>query len=166
MRYVYPCDIVRDEEERKLTGRDAYNVSFPDVYGCNTGGWSWAEAVEMAIDALEVALARYIGKSQDIPQPSAPKHHQVMIPLPPLPAAKLALYRAMREQGVSNAELAKRLHVTEDAVRKMLDFTYRTRIRQIEVALLTLGRAVATEEFKLTSSSPVQPDLVEAGAVR
>jgi hypothetical protein len=35
MRYAFPCEIVRDEEER-----EAYVVTFPDVYGATTGGWS------------------------------------------------------------------------------------------------------------------------------
>ena len=38
MRYAYPCSIVRDEEEARATGREAYTVTFPDVYGANTGG--------------------------------------------------------------------------------------------------------------------------------
>ena len=33
MRYAYPCNIVRDREEESATGREAYNVTFPDVYG-------------------------------------------------------------------------------------------------------------------------------------
>ena len=41
MRYAYPCDIRRDEEEAAASGREAYVVRFPDVYGANTGGWSW-----------------------------------------------------------------------------------------------------------------------------
>ena len=167
MRYVYPCNILRDEEELRLTGREAYNVTFPDIYGCNTGGWSWREAVEMAIDVLEVALASYIDRGKDIPHPSEPERGQLMIPVPPLAAAKLALYRAMREEGVSCGELAGRLQVSEDAVRKMVDFTYRTRIRQIEIALLALGRAVATEEWRLDEAPPELPELVgsEAGAL-
>ena len=56
MRYVYPCSITRDLEEKELTGREAYNVSFPDLPEALTCGWSWKEAVEMAIDVLEVAL--------------------------------------------------------------------------------------------------------------
>ena len=48
MRYVYPCDIVLDEEEKSATGREAYTVTFPDVYGATTGGWSWEEALENA----------------------------------------------------------------------------------------------------------------------
>ena len=167
MRYVYPCDIVGDEEELRLTGREAYNVTFPDIYGCHTGGWSWTEAVEMAIDVLEVALGSYIDDGMDIPHPSPPQDGQVLIPVPPLAAAKLALYRAMREQGVSCAELGERLQVSEDAVRRMVDFTYRTRIRQIEVALLVLGRAVATEEFELEASPQGSPEFVggKAGAL-
>ena len=29
MRYAYPCNIVRDEEEARETGREAYGVTFP-----------------------------------------------------------------------------------------------------------------------------------------
>ena len=121
----------------------------------------------MAIDALEVALGSYIDRDRDIPQPSEPKDGQVLIPVTPLAAAKLALYRAMREQGVSCGELAGRLQVSEDAVRKMVDFGYRTRIRQIEIALLALGRAVATEEWRLDERPPRLPEFVgsEAGAL-
>ena len=47
MRYAYPCNIVRDEEERRATGREAYVATFPDVYGATTGGWSWEETLEI-----------------------------------------------------------------------------------------------------------------------
>ena len=165
MRYVYPCNIVPDEEEKALTGIECYTVTFRDVPEAITGGDSWREAMEMAIDALNVAISLYVDDSRDIPIPSAMAEGEVMIPVPPLAAAKLSLYRAMREQGVSCAELGERLQVSEDSVRKMVDFTYRTRIRQIEVALLALGRAVATEEFELKASPPSLPEFVETGAV-
>ena len=70
MRYVYPCNIVRDVEEERATGREAYAVTFPDVYGANTGGWSWEEALEMAKDCLGVALGMYVKAHEDIPTPS------------------------------------------------------------------------------------------------
>ena len=60
MRYVFPCDIVHDEEELKTTGRVAFNVAFPDVYGANTCGWTWEEAIVMAEDCLGVALGMYM----------------------------------------------------------------------------------------------------------
>ena len=48
MRYAYPCRIVRDEEEARATGREAYTVTFPDVYGANTGAWSREDALALA----------------------------------------------------------------------------------------------------------------------
>ncbi len=168
MRYLYPCNIVRDEEELSSTGREAYTVTFPDVNGCNTGGWTWAEAVEMAIDALEVALSFYVDEGKDVPEPSPPAEGQAMIPVPPLPAAKLSLYTAMREQGVSSAELANRLEVGESDIRHMVDLTHRTPIRHVEIALLALGRALALEDWHLTPAPPGSPEPIgsEAGALR
>ena len=168
MRYVYPCTIICDEEEKRLTGREAYTVSFPDVYGCNTGGWSWREAVEMAIDALEVAISFYVDEGKDIPTPSPVADGQVMIPMPPLAAAKLSLYTGMREQGVSNAELAVRLEVSESDICKMVNLAERTPIRHVEIALLALGRALALEDWHLDEAPPKSPELVggEAGTLR
>ena len=70
MRYAYPCNIVRDKEEERASGREAYTVAFPDVHGANTGGWSWEEALEMAKDCLGVALGMYVKAREDIPAPS------------------------------------------------------------------------------------------------
>ena len=87
MRYTYPCTIVRDEEEAQATGREAYNVTFPDVYGANTGAWSWEEALEMAEDCLGAALGMYVKVREDIPTPGPLAEGQVLVsiaqPLPP-----------------------------------------------------------------------------------
>ena len=167
MRYVYPCFILPDEEDKELTGRDSYNVSFPDVPPALTCGDSWTEAVEMAIDALEVALSFYIDARKDIPKASPASDGQVMIPVPPLAAAKLSLYTAMRKQGISEADLAARMEVSEEEVRRMVSLSYRTRIRQVEIALLAIGRAVVTEDMELEVSPPGLPEFVvsEAGAL-
>ena len=91
-----------------------------------------------------------------------------MIPMPPLAAAKLSLYTGMREQSISSSDLAVRLQLTEDAARKQFDLRYRTRIRQVEIALLAIGRAVATEDMDLEAAPPKSPELVggEAGTLR
>ena len=90
MRYAYPCSIVRDEEEERATGREAYTVTFPDVYGANTGGWSWEEALEMAGDCLGVALGMDVKAREDIPAPSPLAEGQELISVAPIVAAKLA----------------------------------------------------------------------------
>ena len=101
MRYVFPCDIVPDQEELLHSGRNAYNVRFPDVYGANTGGWSWDEAIEKAEDCLAVALGMCMKAGEDIPQPSPIAEGQVAIPVPPIVAAKLSLYTAVRKRGLT-----------------------------------------------------------------
>ena len=146
MRYAYPCRILRDEEEARATGREAYTVTFPDVYGANTGAWSREEALALAQDCLDVALGMYVGARRDIPAPSAPGEGEVQIAVAPIVAAKLALYTAMREQGVTNVALAERLGLQENAVRRLLDPGHRSHITSVEQALAALGRTLVLED--------------------
>jgi antitoxin HicB len=146
MRYAYPCNIVRDEEEARTTGREAYNVTFPDVYGANTGGWSWDEAMAMAEDCLVAALAAHVEVRRDIPAPSALEEGQALISVPPIVAAKLALYTAMREQELSKVGLAARMGVSEGAIRKLMNPGHRSHIRQVEKALKHLDRQLVVED--------------------
>ena len=146
MRYAYPCTILRDEGEQRASGREAYTVTFPDVYGANTGGWSWEEALEMAQDCLGVALGMYVKAREDIPAPSPLAEGQVLISVAPIVAAKLALYAAMREQGVTNVALAVRLGLQENAVRRLLDPGHRSHITSVEKALEAVGRSLVVED--------------------
>ena len=146
MRYVFPCDIALDQEELQATGRKAFTVTFPDVYGANTGGWSWEEAIEMAEDCLGLALGMYVDAGEDIPEPSPLSEGQVPIPVPPVVAAKLAIYTAARKQGVSVDALANMLHIESKAVLKLLDPGYRSHLTQLEKALHVLGCSLVVED--------------------
>ncbi len=146
MRYAYPCNIVRDEEEARASGREAYTVTFPDVYGANTGGWTRDEALELAEDCLSVALGMCVKAREDIPEPSTPAEGQVLVAVSPIVAAKLALYTAMREQGVTNVGLASRLGLQENAVRRLVDPGHRSHITSVEKALKALGRSLLVED--------------------
>lgn len=146
MRYVFPCNIVPDEEERKATGRGAYLVTFPDVPEAITGGDSREEAREMAEDGLGVALGMYVKARQDIPKPSPLDDGQVMIAVPPIIAAKLALYTAMREQNITNVALAAKLGIYESAVRRIVDPNHRSHISEVEKALRAVGRFLVIED--------------------
>ena len=150
MRYAYPCNIVLDEEEQRETGREGYVVSFPDVYGANTGGWSWDEAIEMAEDCIGVALSFYTDEDEDIPTPSLPTEGQVMIPVPPLVAAKLTIYSAMRDEGITKEALGQRLGLGDEAVRRLLDPNSRTHFTQVERALRAVGRSLIVEDVPVT----------------
>lgn len=151
MRYAYPCDIVADSREFEASGRIAFNVEFPDVYGANTGAWSKEEAFRAAKDCLGVALGMCVNESEDIPAPSPLREGQVLIAVPPTVAAKLALYSEMRKQNIKQAELANQLRVHQNAVRRILDPAERSHISSVEYALAAVGRTLIVEDVPSTS---------------
>jgi|TARA_B110000263_G_C14994821_1_gene367669 antitoxin HicB len=55
-------------------------------------------------------------------------------------AAKVALYEAMREVGIGNVKLGRRLGVAENEIRRCLDPWHATKINRLEDALASLGR--------------------------
>ena len=100
----------------------------------------------MAEDALAVALAGYVHERWDIPPPSPAASSQIPVAVPPLVAAKLALYSAMREQGITKTALAMRLGLSESVVRRLLNPDHRSHISQVEKALRAIGRRLAVED--------------------
>ena len=48
-------------------------VAVPDIPEVITNGYSEAEAMEFAADAIEVVLAEYVRRGREIPRPSKPK---------------------------------------------------------------------------------------------
>jgi antitoxin HicB len=122
----YPADVKQDPE-----GKD-WVVRFPDLKGTNTGGSTLDEALREAPDCLGSYLARLLAERKPVPGPSAVRRRQQLIPVPFWIAPKIALYQAMKEQGISNSELARRLKVGETVVRRMLDPDHATKAARIE----------------------------------
>ena len=114
-------------------------VSFPDIPEALTEGETETEALSQARDCLIATLGGYVGARRDIPAPS-PARGRTTIPLPALAAAKIALYTAMRAQGIGNTALAVRLGLSEGAVRRLIDLDHRSHIGQIETALHAVGQ--------------------------
>ncbi|WP_425153102.1 type II toxin-antitoxin system HicB family antitoxin [Candidatus Palauibacter sp.] len=139
MRYVYPCVLTAEEN-------GGYSVSFPSVPEALTCGDDRDEALAMAEDALTVALGSYMQCRENIPVPDTVAGEQEMVAVPLVVAAKLALYTAMREQGLTKVGLARRLGLSEGAVRKLLSPNHRSHIGQIERALAKVGRRLVAED--------------------
>ena len=139
MQYAYPC-ILNPEEG------GGFFVVFPDVRGALTGGKTRAEALEMAQDALTVALAGYVIAGWDIPYPSPVEPGQDLVALEPIPAAKLALYIAMREREISEADLARQLDLTESAVSELLVPDRYTHITTVMKALRAVGHSLVLQD--------------------
>lgn len=88
---------------------------------------------------------------EDIPVPSPLADGQVLVSVTPIVAAKLALYAAMREQGVTNMVLAERLDLQENAIRRLLDPGHRSHISSVERALEAVGRSLVVEDRAATN---------------
>ena len=123
-----------------------YSVSFPNVPEALTCGDDRDEALAMAEDALTVALGSYMQCREDIPVPDTVAAEQEMVAVPLVVAARLALYTAMREHGLTKVGLARRLGLSEGAVRKLLNPNHRSHIGQIERALVKVGRRLLAED--------------------
>ena len=133
--FAYPAVFSRDEDARWLVG-------FPDFPATHTGGADATEAMEQAIDCLGSAIAFAMADKADVPKPSRLKRGQKSVPVPLWIVPKLALYWAIRERGISQSELARRLRVRETVVRRMLDPNHDTRPEKIQAALVALGKRV------------------------
>ena len=138
MRFSYPAEI----EEQK---DGMFLVRFPDVPEALTEGETREEALHEARDALTAALAGYVHARRDIPAPSPCRAGQVLVHLSPLIASKLALYEQMRREHITNAELGRRLGVTENAVRRLIDPDHRSHIGKVEAALDATGVHLSVE---------------------
>ena len=114
-------------------------VTFPDVPEAVTFGEDEADALKRAVDALETMLAARIADREDVPLPSAVAGRPCAV-LSALATAKVLLYRAMREAGVSNTELARRLGWQRPQVERLLDLNHASQLDQIETALAALGK--------------------------
>jgi antitoxin HicB len=121
-------------------------AKFIDVPEALTCGRDEKEALRLAQEALVLALTEgYMAVKRSVPTPSKPKRGQPMVTVPPLVAAKLAVYQAMLEEGVTQVELAARLHQDDRQVRRLLDVKHRSRLDMLDRALHALGRQMVLE---------------------
>lgn len=140
MRYAYPCDLNPEEG-------GGFYVVFPDVRGALTNGKDREEALEMAQDALTIILSSHVENWEDVPTPSPLEPGQEFVALEPTAAAKLELYIAMREQGISPSELALRLDIPESNVHDLLILDRHTNISMVLDALRAIGCSMVFADF-------------------
>jgi antitoxin HicB len=132
-RFAYPATIMQDKAGFFL-------VTFPDFPEAATDGETLETALQEAADALEEAIAGRINRAQAIPRPARRKAKQTLVSVPAQVAVKAALYTAVRESGIKNAELARRLGADEKEVRRLLDPHHRSKLPRLEAALEVLGK--------------------------
>ena len=132
--FAYPIDLEPQPE-------GGFTVTFPDLPFGVTEGDTEEEAQHHAVSALETVMEMLIDERKDIPLPSAPNGRPTAS-LPPLSAAKVALYRAARERGMTKAELGRRLALHPPQVERLFDIRHASRFSELERALGLLGKQI------------------------
>ena len=138
MRFTYPARLQRYSADEVV-------VSFRDLPECLTSGADESEALAEAADALEEAVAGRLNRVDELPAPSARRAGEHLVAVPPITAAKAALWLALRESGLTRVALAQQLSVDEKTIRRMLDPRHRSAIDRIDEALRALGKELVVE---------------------
>ena len=115
-------------------------VSFPDIPEAHTFGNDRNHALEMAKEALELAMEFYFDDQRPIPLPSRARKGQAVVNLSPSVAAKVLLLNEMLRQKVRPSELARRIGTTKQEVNRLTNLRHPTKIDRIDIALRALGK--------------------------
>lgn len=119
-------------------------VTSPDLPGLVTFGENRADALRHAIDAVEEWIAATISDGTDVPRP----HRRILAPgeelvlLPPMTTLKVELYWALREAGITRAELGRRLNWKRESVDRLFRIDHTSKLAQIEQAARALKKDI------------------------
>ncbi|MET0427745.1 MAG: type II toxin-antitoxin system HicB family antitoxin [Microvirga sp.] len=117
---------------------DTYLVTCPDIPEVTTFGRDRPDALVHAVDAIITALQGRINARQDIPVPANGAGQWVE--LGALVEAKVELYRIMRHEHVTKAELGRRLRWHGPSVDRLLDLGHDSRLLSLEMGFRALSR--------------------------
>lgn len=113
MHFTYAVQITQEAPGEFL-------ATFRDIPEAITGGATLMETFALAADALSVSVEGLLEDGQPVPSPSPVQEGEILVPLAPKIASRLALASLMRTQSVSGRALAERLGKDEKHVRRIL----------------------------------------------
>lgn len=125
----------------KRTG-GAVLLSCPDIPEMHAVAYEAQRMAPEALDAIETALMGYMQDRRAIPASRGAARGKLMVYLPTLTMAKLALYNAVLAQELSKAELSRRLGSPRPSVDRLLDLRHASKMEQLDAALECLGQRI------------------------
>ncbi len=125
---AYPASLRRDSAGR-------YLVRFRDLPEALTDGATRGDALREASDALSEALAARMVTGEEIPPPSLPRGADYRVAPDATITLKAGLYKALKEQRLSIADLARRLKIDHREARRLLDPRHPTKLPRLRAAL-------------------------------
>jgi len=116
-------------------------VTCPALPEVTTFGDDEADAMRHAVGAIEEAITARMAGGEDVPE--GHQRGPRLVRLPALTVLKVALYRELREAGITRAELARRLGWKRESVDRLFRLDHASRLEQLEAAFGALGQAVS-----------------------
>jgi antitoxin HicB len=126
----------------ELTADDdgTFLVTSPDLPEVTTFGATEAEAIGFAELAVEEALAARIAAGLELPPPTGfVTVGKPYVILRAQTAIKIALYKTLRQCGLTRAELARRLGWHREQVDRLFRLDHASKLDQMEAAFMALG---------------------------
>lgn len=137
-KLAFPIEMMADDDGSLL-------VTCPLLPEVTTFGTDRDDALAHAADAIEEALAARIARGEDIPLAGATGPTDTTPRLPVLTVLKVLLYLACRLQGVSRAELCRRLGWHREQVDRLFRLDHATRTDQLDAAFRAIGKDVSID---------------------
>jgi antitoxin HicB len=129
----YRIELVPDDNGTLL-------VTCPALPEVTTFGNDESDALVHAHEAIEEAIAARMAKWSDVPVQEWTEGTYVRVSLGAW--TKIVLYKAMKMQNITRAELARRLGWHREQVDRLFRLDHASRIDQIEKAFAALGQQV------------------------
>lgn len=100
----------------------------------------------MAQDLLMLTVGDYMRDSRPLPVPKRYRGSNYRpVALPALQAAKVDLYNAFLESGITKAELARRIAIPKTHIQRLFSLRHHSRLDLIESAFAALGKRLHVE---------------------
>ena len=142
---------------------DGWLIAFPDFTGVNTDADTEGEVPQRARDALLTMLEHFMRTRTELPAPTF-DGSTLVVALGEIVDLKLMLYQGMVWNGVTQAELAKRLGTSPTLVNRLLDLDHVSKAEQIRAAMDAIGVRPMIR-FDPKSSMPLRARRVGAGFI-
>lgn len=151
--FDYPYDVTRDG--------DGWLITFPDIPGVNTDAETESAIPGRAHDALWTMLDHYVRNRIELPSPTYDRLRP-RVPLGEIVDLKLMLHQGMVWNGITQAELARRLETSPTLINRLLDLEHQSKVQEIRRAMDAINVRPLLR-FDPRSDMPVRARRVDAG---
>jgi len=131
----YPANLAPQKE-------GGYTVTFPDIPEAITQGEDVEDALQHGYDVLLSAIDYYFEEKLPVPLPSRIRRGKPSVALPASVSAKILLHNEMLAKGVRRSELARRMHLPQPRINRLLNLRHASRMDTIEDAFRVLGKTL------------------------